>query len=214
MCMGKLRMAAPAIGLPNGNDVNTIVNDPNWVPCADDDSVSPCETAVYMQPNDVYKDFDEAMFFMTYAEVEFLLAEASIRGWNSGDAAAHYENGVRAAMEYLSLYGAAAIIESTAIDAYLTENPYDPANGMQQVNEQIWAATFLNEYEAFANWRRTGYPELVPVDYPGNVTNGTIPRRMRYREAEAVANPANYQEAVSRQGPDELTTRVWWDVDM
>ena len=211
---GQTEDGAPAIGLPNGNDVNTIVDDPNWVECADDDSVSPCETGVYMRPNEVYQDFDEVMFFMTYAEVEFLLAEAAVRGWHSGDAAAHYENGVRAAMEHLSLYGADAIIGSVDIDTYLSENPYDPANAMQQINEQIWAATFLNEYESFANWRRTGYPELVPVNYPGNVTNGTIPRRMRYREAEAVANPANYQEAVSRQGADELTTRVWWDVDM
>lgn len=212
MVFGQTTDGADPVGMPNGNDVDTILEDPNWVECADDDSISPCETDVYMSPNSVYQDREDPMFFMTYSEVQFLLAEAALRGWHGGDPAAHYENGVRAAMEHLSLYGAAAIIESSAIDAYIAENPYDAANAMQQINEHIWAATFLNEYEAFANWRRTGYPELTPVDYPGNVTNGTIPRRMRYREAEAVANPSNYQEAVSRQGPDELTTRVWWDV--
>ena len=213
MVFGQTTDGADPVGLPNGQDVDTILEDPSWIACADDGSVSPCELDVYMSPNDVYQDFDENMYFMTYAEVELLLAEASLRGFNSGDAATHYENGVRAAMEYLSLYGAGAIIESTEIDAYTAANAYDPANAMQQINEQIWAVTFLNGYEAFANWRRTGYPELVPVDYPGNVTNGTIPRRMRYSEGEAVSNPANYQEAVSRQGPDELTTRVWWDVE-
>ena len=73
----------------------------------------------------------------------------------------------RAAMEYLSMYGAAGDIPSDAIDAYLAANPYDPANGMRMINEQLWAAVLLNEYEAFANWRRTGYPELVPVKLSG-----------------------------------------------
>ncbi|MYH08514.1 MAG: SusD/RagB family nutrient-binding outer membrane lipoprotein, partial [Rhodothermaceae bacterium] len=43
------------------------------------------------------------------------------------------------------------------------------------------------------------------------VTGGTIPRRLRYRENEAVANPDNYNAAIAAQGPDEFTTRVWWD---
>ena len=202
---------APPVGMPNGKDVQTIEEDPSWVPCADDGSVSPCEMDVYMVPNDVIKGEDDPMFFMTYAEVELLLAEAAVRGWHTGDPATHYENGVRAAMQYLAMYGAAAQIAEADIDAYLAANPFDPANAMQQINEQIWAAVLLNEYEAFANWRRTGYPELVPVNYPGNVTGGTIPRRLRYNEGEAVANPSAYAQAIASQGPDEFTTRVWWD---
>ncbi len=149
---------------------------------------------------------------MTYAEVEFLLAEAAVRNWYNGDAATHYENGVRAAMQYLAMYGPEAVIPEADIDAYLAANPFDPANALEQINTQIWAATHLNEYESYANYRRTGYPALTPVNYPGNVTGGTIPRRMRYSEGEMVANAESYAEAVSRQGPDLLTTRVWWDV--
>ena len=200
---------APVVGMPNGFDSNTIQEHSTWIPCADDDSVSPCEMDVYMVPNEVITGQDDPMFFMTYAEVEFLLAEAAVRGWHSGTAQTHYENGVRAAMEYLAAYGGAAVIDPADIDAYIAANPFD--GSLEQINEQIWAVTFLNEYESFANWRRTGFPNLTPVNYPGNVTNGTIPRRMRYREAESVANPTSYNEAVSRQGPDELTTRVWWD---
>ena len=151
------------------------------------------------------------MFFMTYAEVELLKAEAAVRGWHSGDPQTHYENGVRAAMQYLVMYDPNAAISGADIDAYLAANPYDPANAMEQINTQIWAATLLNEYEGYANYRRTGFPALTPVNYPGNVTGGTIPRRLRYREAEAVANPENYSAAVSKQGPDEFTTRMWWD---
>ena len=206
---------APPIGMPNGkvaggSDVNHgIENDASWVSC--DSGAVPCGMDVYMQPNPFITGDQDPMFFMTYAEVELLKAEAALRGWYSGSAAAHYENGVRAAMEYLVMYDPNAAIAGADIDAYLAANPYDPANAMEQINEQIWAATLLNEYEGYANWRRTGFPTLVPVNYPGNVTGGTIPRRLRYREAEQVANPENYSAAVSSQGPDELTTRVWWD---
>ncbi len=209
---------ADPVGLPNGKTSggsdpdNGIENDPSWIPCPDgaaDDAL--CGMSVYMQQNPMITGRDDPMFFMTYAEVELLKAEAAVRGWHGGDPATHYANGVRAAMEYLVMYDPNAVIASADVDAYMAANPYDAATGMQQINEQIWAAVLLNEYEAYANWRRTGYPELTPVNYPGNVTGGTIPRRLRYREAEAVANPENYSAAVARQGPDEFTTRIWWD---
>ena len=204
---------SPVVGLPNGLDSQTREADPTWIACADDGSVEPCGMDVYMQPNEVITGMDDPMFFMTYAEVEFLLAEAAVRGWYTGeDPATLYENGVRAAMEYLAMYGAAAQIASADIDAYLAANPYDVANALEQINEQIWAAVHLNEYEAYANWRRTGFPALTPVNYPGNVTGGTIPRRMKYNSGEAVSNAEAYTAAVSTQGPDEFTTRVWWDV--
>ena len=203
------------IGLPNGKTEggsdpdHGIENHSTWVDC--DSGVTPCGMDVYLVPNDVIKGQDDPMFFMTYAEVELLKAEAAVRGWYSGDAAMHYANGVRAAMEYLAMYGDSAVIPGADIDAYLDANPYDPAQGLKMINEQLWAAVLLNEYEAYANWRRTGYPELTPVNYPGNVTGGTIPRRLRYRANEAVANPENYSAAVNAQGADELTTRMWWD---
>ncbi len=208
---------ADPVGLPNGkNDsasdmVNGLPNHSSWIACDGDPAPSPCEMDVYMVPNPMITGEDDPMFFMTYAEVELLMAEAAVRGWHNGDPATHYANGVRAAMEYLVMYDPNAAIPAEDIDAYLAANPYDAAKGMQQINEQIWGAVLLNHYEAYANWRRTGYPELTPVDYPGNVTGGTIPRRLNYRQAEAVANPDNYSAAVSRQGPDELTTRMWWD---
>ncbi|MFW6157690.1 MAG: SusD/RagB family nutrient-binding outer membrane lipoprotein, partial [Balneolaceae bacterium] len=61
--------------------------------------------------------------------------------------------------------------------------------------------------------RRTGYPELQPVDYPGNETGGTIPRKLRYPQSEQTNNGSELDEAIDRQGPNEYTTRVWWDVE-
>ena len=190
-------------GLPNGLDSDTL-----------EDATGEANTDAFADPNrDIITGEDAPMFFQTYAEVEFMLAEANVRWGLAGDAETHYNNGVRAAMEMLSIYGDAAIIDPSAIDDYLTANPYDAGNAIEQIATQYWVVTFLNEYEAFSNWRRTGFPTLVPVNYPGNVTNGTIPRRLTYSESEKVNNTENYNAAVSRQGPDEFTTRVWWDVE-
>ncbi|WP_108424590.1 SusD/RagB family nutrient-binding outer membrane lipoprotein [Flagellimonas amoyensis] len=190
-------------GLPNGLDAGLL-----------EDSTGETNIQAYTEPNRMLvTGLDDPMFFQTYAEVEFMLAEANVRWGLAGDAETHYNNGVRAAMEMLEMYGGGGAIPSADIDDYLINNPYDPGNALEQINTQYWAATFLNEYEAFSNWRRTGFPVLVPVNYPGNVTNGTIPRRLTYSESEQVNNPQNYNEAISRQGPDLLTTRVWWDVE-
>jgi hypothetical protein len=102
-------------------------------------------------------------------------------------------------------------VPSAAIDAYLAAHPYVDATGYDMINTQYWAASFLDWYEAWANWRRSGFPVLTPVNYPGNATNGQIPRRMLYPASESSANGGNYQQAISRQGANAFTTKVWWD---
>lgn len=193
----------PPQGLPNGYDATTIESfDPNYGEGND-----------YSRINPLFVLTSSPMVFQTYAEVEFLTAEAIERGWTNGDAATHYENGVRAAMQMYSLYDASLEVGTADIDDYLAANPYDSNNWEEMLGEQYWAATFLNEYESYANWRRTGYPALTPVNYPGNESNGTIPRRLRYPLSERSGNPDAFNEAVSRQGPDQFTTRMWWDVE-
>ncbi len=190
-------------GLPNGLDSDTL-----------EDLTGEENIQAYTEPNRLLITGEDApMFFQTYAEVEFMLAEAAVRwGLAGGDPEPHYNAGVRAAMKMLGMYGPDGVIADADIDAYLLAKPFDPANALEQINTQYWAATFLNEYEAFSNWRRTGFPVLTPVNYPGNETGGTIPRRLTYSVGDQSNNPVNYQEAVDRQGPDVLTTRVWWDV--
>ncbi|GGK30226.1 hypothetical protein GCM10007962_25610 [Yeosuana aromativorans] len=158
--------------------------------------------------------YDAPFFYQTYAEVEFMLAEAAERwGLAGGDVEGHYNAGVRAAMEYLSLYGHGVNITSTQIDDYLTANPFDPAQALKMINEQYWVATFGNANETFANWRRSGYPVLVPANVAATYTGGKIPRRLNYPGSELLNNSENVQEAINRQGGDLLTTRMWWDAN-
>jgi len=163
----------------------------------------------------VYIQRSAPNFLLTYAETEFLLAEAANRGWSvGGTAAAHYVNGVRGAMQSLAQMNTAATISQATIDAYVLANPLGATNPLKQINEQYWleASTTFNFIEGWFNWRRSGYPELVPVNYPGNVTNGTIPRRLIYPVTEVSNNPAGYAAGVaSLTGGDLLTSRVWWD---
>ncbi|WP_271766613.1 SusD/RagB family nutrient-binding outer membrane lipoprotein [Aquimarina algiphila] len=196
---------AMQMGLPNGLDATTVLGIPGG------DNINN-----FSEPNrNLITKEDAPYFFQTYAEVEFMLAEADIRwGIAGGNPAAHYEAGVRAAMRQMDMYdiGTESVTDMEITD-FLTANPFDAANGLEQVNTQYWIVTFLNDIESFANWRRTGFPVLTPVNYPGNESNGQIPRRLRYFEREQTTNPQNYQAAVARQGADQFTTRVWWDVE-
>lgn len=197
---------AEQIGYPVGNDATTIQSHPAW------DATR--QFRVFAQPSRIIRDLEDPTFYLTYAQVALNLADAAERGLIAGNPAAYYAEGVRAAMKQVSLYddGGAATISDAEIDAYLAANPFDPANALEQINTQYWAACFLDGMEAWANWRRTGYPVLVPVNWPGNQSNGEIPRRMVYPDQEEQLNAENFNAAVARQGEDVFTTRVWWDV--
>ncbi|MGA0557835.1 SusD/RagB family nutrient-binding outer membrane lipoprotein [Larkinella sp. VNQ87] len=152
------------------------------------------------------------------AEMNLLLAEASVRGWASGTTAATaYANAVRAGMRQWSLFGTGGVISDAKINAYLTANPYKTAGTvaeqMEQIQTQKWVALFLeDEYEIFANWRRTGYPVLTPTNYPGNLTGGKIPTRFVVPDSEETYNKTNFIEARTRQGgTNTLSSVVWWD---
>lgn len=203
------------VGFPSGYTSTSVTGHPSYNGSIDN----------YARTNSMLVNLDDPIFFQTYAEVEFMLAEVAARGWTSDAAEMHYDAGVRAAMNYLSLYDAdgGADISTSQINNYLANNPYKSSGTMdaqlEQINSQYWAAVFLNGIEAWSNWRRSGYPDLEPalVDSsappPGNATGGEIPRRMIYPQGtEGVLNAKNYNAVIDRQGPNEMTTRVWWDV--
>jgi hypothetical protein len=140
----------------------------------------------------------------TYAEVLFLQAEAAARGWITADAATLYYAGITASMQQ---YG----IGAADITAYLAqpEVAYNPATGLEQIAVQKWIALFMNGPEAYAEWRRTGYPELTVV--PESVNGDQIPVRVFYPSSEQSYNLANLNAAIDRSGGDNMNDPVWWD---
>jgi hypothetical protein len=172
-----------------------------------------------------YADPKAPTMIVTHAENQLLLAEAAVRGWVSGSAEEYYNNGVKAAMQQFKFYngiqelsGKGYNLGESEINTYLTANPFSTGSDddkLEQINTQYYITTFCDEYEAFANWRRSGYPVLTPVDntgYPTTATSSTIPRRFTYPASEAQSNEANYLEAVRRlNNGDKMNSRVWWD---
>jgi hypothetical protein len=186
----------------------------------------------YSMPNRyTYADPVKApTMIVTHAETQLLLAEAALRGWVSGGQAAantYYEAGVRAAMEQFKVYDGATdlyaqYLTAAVVDSYLTAHPLssDPETALEQINTQYYITSFCDEYEAFANWRRSDYPKLKPVknsDYPGINAHSidAIPRRFTYPLEESQSNSANYMEAVKRlSNGDRMNSRVWWDTEI
>lgn len=155
----------------------------------------------------------------TAAESYFLLTEAALRGWYTGATAASlYQDGIQAAMrQWAIIAGSDGTISSTAIDNYVAA-AMTSFNGaasfdaqMKEIYTQFWVSIFPDAQEVFASYRRTGYPALVPNNYPANATGGEIFRRFLYPLTEATLNAESYQAAINRQGANDLLTHIWWD---
>ncbi|HUQ67436.1 MAG TPA: SusD/RagB family nutrient-binding outer membrane lipoprotein [Flavitalea sp.] len=208
---------------------NTVPDDADaingWVPTNDDpldqkgmpngknqtqleaiEGVSPLDlNATYSKINPRLLDKFEPYMLMNYGEVELLLAEAAARGIGGVDAASaetHYNAGVRASMQMWTLYDATFVVSDAAVDAWLAVNPY---SGVEDIYTQLWVNKFLNWWDAWSDWRRTGFPVLVPTNAPGNVTGGVIPQKLKYPNAEVAGNP-NFNGASA----NDYTTKVWW----
>lgn len=154
---------------------------------------------------------DAPEFHITYSQVQLLLAEAAVRGWVTGEAADYYTKGIRGNLEQMSLYDPGATIKEEAILAYLKAHPLETAKALEQINTQYWVATFLDGNESWANFRRSGFPALKKNPYPGSEIKEDFIRRMPYPDSEIVVNLQNVNDANTRQGPNDLNTRVWWD---
>lgn len=132
-------------------------------------------------------------------------AEAAERGWTSEVAATLYAQAVTLAF---SQYGYTAAQAAT----YLAqpEVAYG-TNNIQKIATQRWIAWYPDGSQAWAEWRRTGFPVLTPTIYATN-PGGKIPRRFIYGTDEYSLNLANVTAAAARlAGGDVQDSRVWWD---
>ncbi len=172
------------------------------------------------------------------AETNFLRAEMALKGWSAGGSAqSFYEAGIRLSMEQ---YG----VEADAIAAYLADDTSVPGSqddprstaydytrktdvkikwndgdgdekNLERIITQKWIANYPMGIEAWAEYRRTGYPELAPnID---NLSNGVITdkvrglRRLRYPYTEKNLNKINYNQAVTLLGgTDNESVDLFW----
>jgi hypothetical protein len=174
----------------------------------------PADFVSYSEPNPAtILQYAAPFIIISAAEVNLLLAEASLNGWNEGDAATAFSAAIGASMRNWALFGTGGVIAESKITAYQQAHPLTGStdNMKAMIGQEKWVSLFLDEQEIHANWRRTGYPALTPINISGNITGGTIPRRLLYPPSEESVNSASLAAAISRQGANLMTTRVWWD---
>ena len=157
---------------------------------------------------------------MSYSELQFILAEARERGFITiGSAGAYYQNGIQASFDYYKsryeMINLPEIAEKLVIDDKYFEQEGVAYSGttaqkLSKIGTQKWLTLYFSGLEGWYDWRRTNYPEITPG--PAAYIN-TVPVRFMYPSSVQSLNKANYESAIAIQGPDEITTHVWWDVD-
>jgi hypothetical protein len=201
--------AAVQIGMPMGKDNGTVVAQ------ATSDGLASFYDYSQADRRRILK-VSSPVFFVTAAQTQLLLAEARFRGWiSTGTAAQYFSDGIKAHMDQMVTYDAGCAIAAASRDAYITANSLGAGTELNQINTQYWIASFLNGPEAFANFRRSGFPALTanPYGQPSNpdVPNGTFIRRLTYPTTELSVNTTNVTAAITAQGADKLSTKIWWD---
>ncbi|WP_034256935.1 SusD/RagB family nutrient-binding outer membrane lipoprotein [Adhaeribacter aquaticus] len=185
-------------------------------------------------------DQSAPIYYVTYAQTQLLLADATQRGFlGAPDPVAaknYYETGIKAHMDQMRDYNANIVNITDAQKAAYLMQTGDPTNSdpvarvgvlydltnaekaLEQINTQYWVASFGSWYEAWSNFRRTEYPRLTPMNYsgadpsttPNSPAKGFI-RRLQYPNRELSVNAASVNEAIKRMGGNNLGTRIFWD---
>ncbi|MEJ8800837.1 SusD/RagB family nutrient-binding outer membrane lipoprotein [Pontibacter sp. H249] len=146
------------------------------------------------------------VYLVTYAQALFAKAEAAKRGWISGgdeEAKKNYELAIQNSISQWtgSTTGASTLISQSGV-------AYNPANAIEQIATQRWIHLFMHGYEAWAEWRRTGYPDNLVAP-----AGAAVPNRQGYPADESFNNTENYNTALQRAfgGNNSQYGKVWWD---
>ena len=187
----------------------------------------------------------DPIYWMNAAEVAFLRAEAvGVFGFTNvgSDAKTLYEKGVALSFEQWGAGSADGYFTSNNQDKKLSYTDPSGANSygqtdkfiaiaakwdasaskeqmQQRIITQKWIANWMLGNEAWADFRRTGYPYLMPATESGNKSGGVISnleagaRRMPYPTDEFISNKENVEYAVANllKGANTYATRIWWD---
>ncbi len=178
---------------------------------------------------------------MSYAELQFILAEAALKGYIPGGMAAaktFYDAGVTGSfMQYKDAlqeifdahaggsYGGLSIpdpytveeelawhITDASAPAYFDDATITFDHALELILHQKYFAMFDQGLQSSFEWRRTRIPVLTAP--AASVLGGKIPLRVTYPTDEYARNPSNVGAAAATLGGgDLLTTKLWWDVN-
>ena len=155
---------------------------------------------------------DLAGIYFDAAQTHFLAAEAAERGWASIlSAEEHYNAAIGLSMNYWG------ITDGDAINAYLAQEAvaYGTAEGdwRTKIGRQKWVALYMQGYEGWAEYRRLDFGLLNACADGVLEGDGSVPSRMRYPLDEQTLNNDSWSAATGAGSSDNLTTKMWWDVN-
>ena len=141
--------------------------------------------------------------FISAAESYFLQAEAVARGWATGDVDALFKAGIKASFDALGVSAADYnTYITTAPDAQL---PADVTGRIKAIiTQKYYAMNGFQGFEAWTEWRRTGYPDFLVKSQASTLGTNDLPARLIYPDTEITRN-ANFP------GLKLITDKVWWD---
>jgi hypothetical protein len=139
--------------------------------------------------NDIYKAASGPLLkarLLSASEVYFILAEAALKGWNTGDAESHYESAIAASFETWGV--------DDEFDTYIAgpEVAYDGT--LEQLIEQKWIASWTAATESWFDFRRTGFPALQAGPA---AKRSVLPVRFYYMQDELMLNADNAEQALN-----------------
>lgn len=163
---------------------------------------------------------EKRMILMNYAEVNFLKAEAALRGWaGAGDVATNYKTGIQASFDEARAGVDPALVPTNNDEAYINGGSVKWDNGMdfegklEKIITQKWISMYPNGDEAWAEFRRTGYPKLMPIagSLDPSIGKGQFIKKLRYVDDEVRTNPNATAPGLNQGQGDGQNVRVWWD---
>ncbi|MCW8313401.1 SusD/RagB family nutrient-binding outer membrane lipoprotein [Sphingobacterium sp. InxBP1] len=178
-------------------------------------------------------NFTQSLHVMCAAESFFLRAEGALNGWNMGAGAQDlYQQGITLSMQQWKISDQAAVTrylsseekpvapgdfhDSPAVASISVKWANSTAAQREQIGVQKWLAVYPDGMEAWAEYRRTGYPKMYTVVQSDNpdLPNGTFIKRLPYPLTEVTDNLTELTKGRTLLGgPDNAATRLWWDVD-
>jgi hypothetical protein len=150
---------------------------------------------------------------MTYADSHFMIAEAIVKGLATGDADTYYQLGLEKAM---AIWDTAPTSEFSAANMGSLAGSTDEEK-LEKIATQRWLVNYTNGYEGWSIVRDTGYPTACVITSDNNdivsfggENNGLQIQRLKYGTGTYSSNGANVNAAVSAQGADNMTTKLWF----
>jgi len=149
---------------------------------------------------------------MTSADSHFMIAEAIVKGLATGDANIYYQLGLEKAMAIWNTAPTSEFLASTmgSLTGTMDEK-------LEKIATQRWLVNYTNGYEGWSIVRDTGYPTSAVITSNNNdiisfagEMNGKQAQRLRYGTSVYSSNNANVNAAISSQGPDNMTTKLWF----